>query len=122
MLETETSSQRFGLIKPPQALLISPKNSIEGQLSLIEKSEAIALLFTPEMNDQVVEPIVASSNIRTHTVPELEALIDGAPVDSITPAFYGEPLEELCARPMLVLHTSGSTGIPKPIIQRYGYL
>ncbi|KAL9611872.1 MAG: hypothetical protein Q9167_003526 [Letrouitia subvulpina] len=57
--------------------------------------------------------------MRTEIVPELEDLLDDSAAE-IYP--YGKSFEDAQMDPCLVLHTTGSTGLPKPIIWKVGIL
>jgi acyl-coenzyme A synthetase/AMP-(fatty) acid ligase len=51
---------------------------------------------------------------RTLDIPSLDFLIDLDP-DQVFSTPYSRTLEKAKTDPMFVLHTSGSTGIPKPL-------
>jgi acyl-CoA synthetase (AMP-forming)/AMP-acid ligase II len=57
--------------------------------------------------------------MRNFVPPELADLLDNSLVD-IYP--YTKTFEEACMDPCLVLHTTGSTGLPKPITWKVGIL
>ena len=57
--------------------------------------------------------------MRSSIVPELEALLDAAPVETYP---YTKSFEEAQMDPCLVLHTTGSTGLPKAITWKVGIL
>ena len=57
--------------------------------------------------------------MRTGIVPQLEDLLDESPVERYP---YPKTFEEARMDPCLVLHTTGSTGLPKPITWKVGIL
>ncbi|KAL7626082.1 hypothetical protein AAE478_002852 [Parahypoxylon ruwenzoriense] len=63
--------------------------------------------------------ILVSRAMRSGFVPELEELLEETPVP-IYP--YTKTFAEACDDPCLVLHTTGSTGLPKPITWKVGIL
>ena len=69
--------------------------------------------------DTNVEHIVSKRSMRTGIVPQLENLLDEHPIE-IYP--YTKTFEEAHMDPCLVLHTTGSTGLPKPITWKVGIL
>lgn len=66
-----------------------------------------------------VEHIVSKRSMRTGIVPQLEDLLDERPIE-IYP--YTETFEEAHMDPCLASHTTGSTGLPKPITWKVGIL
>ncbi|KAL8643415.1 MAG: hypothetical protein Q9226_008395, partial [Calogaya cf. arnoldii] len=69
--------------------------------------------------DTNVDHILIERAMRTDVVPELEDLLDANPV-AIYP--YTKSFEEAHMDPCLVLHTTGSTGLPKPVTWKVGIL
>lgn len=98
-----------------KALFISPRNSVEGQLSLLGKTDCHHF-WHAESYHSVVQPWVRARPMQVEVVPSAEAWLGSAP----EPFPYDRPFEEARWEPFVVLHTSGSTGIPKPIVVRQG--
>ncbi|KAI0896948.1 acetyl-CoA synthetase-like protein [Annulohypoxylon nitens] len=101
-----------------KALFISPRNSTEGQLRLFQDTDCHFIAHTPEFQDAVdswkkvrkMESMVVSPEKEWYT-GEGSTQID-----------YERNVEQGEWDPFVVLHTSGSSGFPKPIICRQGWL
>lgn len=97
-------------------LFSSPRNSLEDHLHVLEGSDCHIFIHT---NGPGVAEILRSRQMKTATVPSLEELLDSARV----PAYpYDKCFREAFRDPCLVLHTTGSTGFPKPITWKLGIL
>jgi thioester reductase-like protein/acyl-coenzyme A synthetase/AMP-(fatty) acid ligase/aryl carrier-like protein len=94
--------------------LPSPRNSKEAQVFLMEKLECTKLITT-EPHIPGVALIEHNLSIEKLVIPSLDELLS---LDSQTvqPMAYTKTLEEAKNDPIYVLHTSGSTGIPKPLV------
>ncbi|KAJ0107296.1 hypothetical protein J7T55_015761 [Diaporthe amygdali] len=107
----------FGAIKVGyQMLFLSPRNSIEGHVNILNVMECRIFL---NGNGTDVEDIRSRRIMANAVVPELGELLDPTQVP-IYP--YTKTFEEAKMDPGLVLHTTGSTGLPKPIVWRNGTL
>ncbi|KAH7635497.1 hypothetical protein B0T09DRAFT_405537 [Sordaria sp. MPI-SDFR-AT-0083] len=100
-----------------QALFISARNSAEGQLYLFEQTNCNILVFDQSYK-AMVQPWLHER--------EMTAIL-ALPADEWFPANqedfpYNKTFEEAEWDPLLLLHTSGSTGFPKPIVARQGML
>lgn len=98
-------------------MFISPRNSKEGQLNLFDKTGCKVLAFASS-HKETVEPWLAER-------PAMQAFevasIDAWFPEKQVPHFpYDKTFDEAEWDPFVVLHTSGSTGLPKPIIVRQG--
>ncbi|KAI0114360.1 hypothetical protein GGR51DRAFT_504049 [Nemania sp. FL0031] len=100
-----------------KALLISPRNSQEGQLSLFDKTDCHVIAF-PKSHRTVVQPLLQERDMQAVEVGPIENWFP----EEVEPFPYSKSFEEAEWEPFCVLHTSGSTGIPKPIIARHGML
>ncbi|RYN15583.1 hypothetical protein AA0121_g10488 [Alternaria tenuissima] len=92
-------------------LFTSPRNSLEGQKSLVEKTACTIFLSTVETMPQVEVIKDAVPSLQVYQAPATAELLD-----SSLPAehYKGRHSRDVTA-PSLILHTSGSTGLPKPI-------
>ncbi|TAQ86889.1 hypothetical protein B7494_g4804 [Chlorociboria aeruginascens] len=100
----------FGAIKAGYKMLyLSPKNSVAGHLNVLQKSDCHIFLSSKNTH---VEHIYSQRVMQTAIVPDLEELLDETPVPMYP---YNKTFEEARKDPCLVLHTTGSTGLPKPI-------
>ena len=95
-----------------QTLLLSPRNSIAAQLHLM-KATGCNIFLTPERPFPPVTALINSLNesYRVLKVPPVDELLRRC-----KPFVYDVSFEEGCHTPFTVMHTSGSTGLPKPII------
>ena len=95
-----------------KALLISPRNSLEGDLNVIDKSDC-HIWFLPSQGLGNIDKILKIRQMQTVEVPELDYFIDETTVSHYP---YEKTYEEARRDPFIILHTSGSTGLPKPIV------
>ncbi|KAL2146404.1 hypothetical protein VTI28DRAFT_4157 [Corynascus sepedonium] len=101
-----------------QALFISPRNSTEGQLNLFELTDCRIIWFDAIYKDQVQSWAQER---------DMHALMTGPvaawfPEEHIELFPYNKTFEDAEWDPLVVLHTSGSTGFPKPVVVRQGML
>jgi acyl-CoA synthetase (AMP-forming)/AMP-acid ligase II len=96
-------------------LLNSPRNSIEGHINVIQKIECNTWLL-PSQNVGNISEVLKVHPMRVFDCPDLDFFIDETPVEHYP---YNKTWAESSTEPILVLHTSGSTGLPKPIILRH---
>ncbi|KAL8885719.1 MAG: hypothetical protein Q9215_006473 [Flavoplaca cf. flavocitrina] len=97
-------------------LFLSPRNNLEGHLNVLRGVHCQIFLKARDTN---VDHILNERAMRTDVVPELEDLLNAIRVE-IYP--YTKSFEEAYMDPCLVLHTTGSTGLPKPITWKVGIL
>ena len=90
-------------------LFLSPRNSDAGHLNVLEKADC-HIFLTAENTE--FGHILSQRTMKTATVPELRELLDNAPAPMYP---YTKKFEQARKDPCLVLHTTGSTGLPKPI-------
>ncbi|KAJ3577520.1 hypothetical protein NPX13_g3049 [Xylaria arbuscula] len=101
-----------------QALFISPRNAHEGQLSLFDKTDCHIIVF-PKSHRTMVQPWLQERDMQAIETGPLE---NWFPEKEVEPVPYIKNFEEARWEPLCVLHTSGSTGIPKPIVVRHGMI
>ncbi|KAK6821156.1 acetyl-CoA synthetase-like protein [Apiospora arundinis] len=91
--------------------LTSPRNSAEAHRSLFESLSCKTLITTAPTPPpaQVILEAVAPRHL---TVPSVDELLHTA----FPPCEYQKTLEEGRDEPLFIIHTSGSTGIPKPLV------
>lgn len=101
-----------------QALFISPRNSLEGQINLFELTNCHIIWFEASYKDMVQSWLQERDMHALMTFP----VSAWFPEERIEPFPYNKTFEQAEWDPLLVLHTSGSTGFPKPIVARQGML
>ncbi|KAL8960571.1 MAG: hypothetical protein Q9193_002747 [Seirophora villosa] len=99
-----------------QMLFLSPRNNLEGHLNVLQGVECQIFLRARDTN---VDHILNERVMRADVVPELEDLLDATPVETYP---YTKSFQEAHMDPCLVLHTTGSTGLPKPVTWKVGIL
>ncbi|KAI1279702.1 hypothetical protein F5Y07DRAFT_396750 [Xylaria sp. FL0933] len=101
-----------------QALFLSPKNSQQAQINLFEKTEC-SILWYAEPFGQLVKPWLAERKMQALQVVPLQQWFPEKQV----PLFpYEKTFEQAEWEPFCVMHTSGSTGLPKPVVARTGMI
>ncbi|KAF8857823.1 acetyl-CoA synthetase-like protein [Acephala macrosclerotiorum] len=97
-------------------LLPSPRNSVEGQLNLFKSTDCKVILSSEGYHISL--EFISHSGLSPIPVPSVASLLaEGeAPHYPFTKS-YDEAKHDL----FLVLHTSGSTGLPKPVVLKHGW-
>lgn len=99
-----------------QVLLTSPRNSIAAHENLFNLLDC-RVMIAPNPQPPEVSAILEKSSIRTIEIPSVETLIN-----EVYPKFpYKKTFAKARTEPLVVLHTSGTTGLPKPIIWTHDY-
>ncbi|KAK4233779.1 hypothetical protein C8A03DRAFT_47750 [Achaetomium macrosporum] len=97
-----------------KAFLPSPRNSTAAQKDLLTRLEC-RVLATTDPEPQFVSNILRGYPVETVVrTPPLDALLQES--DHVRPYPYDKSFDAARNDPILVLHTSGSTGIPNPMI------
>lgn len=74
-------------------------------------------LVTPTPRPQAITAIVASHEIEVLEIPTVAELLE-----KVHPHYpYEKSFEQARTDPLVVLHTSGTTGLPKPIIWTHDF-
>lgn len=97
-----------------KVLLSSPRNTLEAHLSLLSAMDCHTFLMPPTFPLPIVKEILISRKMQTLEVPEISHWFNGNWTQKPYP--YNKTWEEAALEPLVVLHTSGSTGLPKPIV------
>ncbi|OBR08091.1 Nonribosomal peptide synthetase [Colletotrichum higginsianum IMI 349063] len=97
-----------------KALLISPRNSHKGQMNLLEQTDC-NIICCDSSFDHVVQPLAKERQMDIIVVSSAEAWLEDTEVQHFP---YIKTFEEAKMDPVVVLHTSGSTGLPKPVVLR----
>ncbi|OCL15374.1 acetyl-CoA synthetase-like protein [Glonium stellatum] len=99
-----------------KTLFSSHRNSLAGHIDLIHKTDCKILLHSSAFP---VNHILEACKMRPFIIPELENIFDEDPVN---PYPFQKSWEDAHNDPCLVIHTSGSTGLPKPVIRKHSTL
>ncbi|KAI1739540.1 hypothetical protein F4680DRAFT_466372 [Xylaria scruposa] len=100
-------------------LLISPRNTVEANLSLLDQMKCNTFITPPNFPSPVVRKILDVRPMRYVEVLDFHRWLNGYGNAEGKPYPYTKTFPEAKSEPFVVLHTSGSTGLPKPIIQTH---
>lgn len=101
-------------------LLSSPRNTLEGHLSLLEQTDCYNFLLPAQFPLPVVKQVLAARQMRVLEISSLQHWLEAGALVQAYP--YMKTFAEAKSDPFVVLHTSGSTGMPKHIVQTHGTL
>ncbi|KAI5854494.1 acetyl-CoA synthetase-like protein [Durotheca rogersii] len=99
-----------------RAFFTSHRNSLEAHISLVKRTSCSALLLS-EKPLPVARHILEDWPMEQVTTPDLDFFL-GEELVEVVP--FPKTFEEVRNEPFYILHTSGSTGIPKPVPITYG--
>ncbi|RMJ02432.1 hypothetical protein CDV36_015299 [Fusarium kuroshium] len=107
------------------ALFLSPKNSVEGALAVLEAAKC-NIWVNPAGGKpaQLVNDFLQQRPMQVMDLPELNELLPEAEseTETVEPFPYTKRWEDAINDPFCMLHTSGSTGLPKPIAWSHGLI
>ncbi|KAK8069352.1 NRPS-like enzyme [Apiospora phragmitis] len=93
-------------------LLCSPRNTLAGYKALFDALRVKTVLFAKDAHLPIVDTIRAEYKLRPLPIPSTTQLID-----TKYPHYpFDKRFDTARDEPLLVLHTSGTTAIPKPIV------
>ena len=91
-------------------------NSLAGHLNLFESCDCKDIITAREIR---IDDILSSRPMRRLTMPELNELLD----EEVVPHYpYEKTFDQAKLDAYMVLHTSGSTGLPKPITMNHAFI
>ncbi|GAA87826.1 NRPS-like enzyme [Aspergillus luchuensis IFO 4308] len=100
-------------------LLLSSKNSDEAQLYLLHETKCNRFFYTAERERKVAELKQLCPELNIIELPRLDAILKGQEGSRFYP--FTQSYEEAEDEVFLIVHSSGSTGMPKPIALTHGY-
>ncbi|KAF2728286.1 acetyl-CoA synthetase-like protein [Polyplosphaeria fusca] len=92
-------------------LFPSPRYSKDALVKLIRTLDG-SIMLAPSSNSPITDAVVSAAEMSAYTIPELESLLD----TPHAPYPYLKTFEGARSEPLVALHTSGTTGFPKPIV------
>lgn len=99
-----------------QMFYSSPRNRPEMQVALLEKLQCTTL-FTPREISETTRIVLETRKMDKFILPDLEYFLDLTPVELYP---YNKTFEEACGDPYVVMHSSGTTGVPKILTLKLG--
>ncbi|KAI0474340.1 hypothetical protein F4859DRAFT_522017 [Xylaria cf. heliscus] len=99
-----------------KTLLISPRNTQQAQINLFEETNCSILWFSDNM-EAVIKPWLRERDMQTLVV---KPMLEWFPTEKVPQFHFDKTFEQAEWEPFCVLHTSGSTGLPKPVVLRQG--
>ncbi|KAL9006359.1 MAG: hypothetical protein Q9188_000895 [Gyalolechia gomerana] len=111
----------YACVKAGYAVLfLSPKNSTGGALAVLEAAKCDIWVKPCEQPYlPLVEDFLQQRPMELLDIPEIDELLDAESAESFP---YNKTFDEASQDPFCVLHTSGSTGVPKPISWSHGLI
>lgn len=111
----------IGAVKAGYKMLFtSPRYSSEAQVKLMKAVDCKAILTSSIITpmSEIVEQVARDhGNIKVYQVPPTTFFLDG----KFEPFPYAKSFKEAHDEPLVVLHTSGTTGFPKPVIWTHAW-
>ena len=97
-------------------LLTSPRNSVPAHINLFKLTDC-TIMLTPTPQPLTIPALTAAHELRVFSVPTFDELLDRR-----HPHYpYNKSFEQANHEPLLAFHTSGSTGLPKPVVWSHAY-
>ncbi|KAI0533535.1 acetyl-CoA synthetase-like protein [Xylaria digitata] len=94
-------------------LFTSPRNSPDGHAKLFQETNCTILLHDSKFN------LRSLPKITSFPVPDLEELLS---CEDVPPFPYDITFDQVEDDPCVILHTSGTTSLPKPVVLTHGQL
>ncbi|EXL40688.1 hypothetical protein FOCG_16840 [Fusarium oxysporum f. sp. radicis-lycopersici 26381] len=100
-----------------KVLFISPRNTPAVQLSLFDATKC-RYLYTTDSFRSIMQPCLDQRTMEVSMIESIDYLLSVTP----KPFPYSRSIEQVRWDPLVVLHTSGSTGVPKPVFLKQGIM
>lgn len=115
VLQKRISAESF-----PQALFLSPKNNVEGALAVLNVANCSVWVKPYEVSMlPLVKGFLQQKEMRVLELPGVDELLD---CEDTQPFLYNKTFDQVVDEPFCILHTSGTTGVPKPIFWTHGLI
>ncbi|KAB8223675.1 hypothetical protein BDV33DRAFT_166905 [Aspergillus novoparasiticus] len=98
-------------------LLSSTRNSDEAHLRLLEVTNCSKLAYSTERSQRAMEIKALRPDLTTVKIPASTEILGGTTI----PYLFSKSFEEVKDDVAFIAHSSGTTGIPKPIQLTFGY-
>jgi acyl-CoA synthetase (AMP-forming)/AMP-acid ligase II len=92
-------------------LLPSPRNALPNTVSLLEVTDCKVLFYSGPLEEQAVALSKLVKNLAIIRIPTLQEMLDGNTENYPYTKTWDEAKDDVA----MIVHTSGSTGAPKPI-------
>ncbi|KAJ5090943.1 hypothetical protein N7532_009627 [Penicillium argentinense] len=99
------------------SLLLSTRNSEQASRHVLSATKATKIVYTSERDRQIGELKAVDSSLSTSQIPDLWTLFE---TGSSCPEVR-EPVDDAEDRVAVYIHSSGTTGMPKPVAMTNGY-
>ncbi|PWY92969.1 acetyl-CoA synthetase-like protein [Aspergillus sclerotioniger CBS 115572] len=100
-------------------LLPSSKNSDEAQLFLLDETKCTRFFYSEERERKAIELQQLRPELDLFQLPSLDAILESE--EGLRSYPFTQSYEEAEDEVFLIVHSSGSTGMPKPIPLTHGY-
>ncbi|KIM94081.1 hypothetical protein OIDMADRAFT_136765 [Oidiodendron maius Zn] len=102
------------------ALFLSPKNNVEGALAVLNAANCSIWVKPNELPMiPLAKGFLQQREMKVLELPGVDELLD---CDGTEPFPYNKTFDQAINEPFCVLHTSGTTGVPKPISWTHGLI
>lgn len=101
-------------------MFLSPKNNAEGALAVLNAANC-SIWVKPHEGPifPLVNEFLQRKEMKVLELPGVDELLD---CEYTEPFPYNKTFDEAVDEPFCVLHTSGTTGVPKPILWTHGLI
>ncbi|TVY17157.1 Non-canonical non-ribosomal peptide synthetase FUB8 [Lachnellula arida] len=100
------------------AFFSSNRNSLNAHLSLLESTQCNILVVAEEGAPTIYKQIISKRQMRTKSMPALDLFLNLD--ENVAPYPFNKTFAEARFDPLIIMHTSGSTGFPKPVFVKHG--